>query len=312
VKTTSHQNIRSNFVQRENKLLMIKMISINGVLMLSIATIVLIQHPNIVDGKPCRPKVVPTADTRPGRCPHPQYAFSSLPCSVEGNDTVCPWNYKCCPLTQGMQCFAPCIEWAKPCNIKCEYGLEVNPSPCTICKCAEDPCLSRTCPRGTSCKVKEYEPCAFKGKCGYTTECVKVPSNVTEPITKPKRCPDYWPQMFYQASSLVHCDSSDAECPGDQKCCEGPAASDRFGSYPGSSSSDGPVSYCADPCESLDTCTLNCPLGLQVEGGCQICQCAVDACLTTTCPPGKKCQLLPAPCAHYPGMPPCPKLPVCM
>lgn len=56
VKTTSHQNIRSNFVQRKNKLLMIKMISIDAVLMLSIVSIVLIQHPNIVDGKPCKPK----------------------------------------------------------------------------------------------------------------------------------------------------------------------------------------------------------------------------------------------------------------
>lgn len=254
--------------------------------------------------------VLITVDTRPGRCPHPQYAFSSLPCSEEGNDTVCPSNYKCCPLTQGLQCFAPCPEWSKPCNRKCKFGLQVTSSPCTTCKCAKNPCLNRKCPRGTLCNVKKYEPCVYKGRCGYTTECVNKRWNVTEPITKPKRCPDYWPEILNNADSLVKCTSSDAQCPGDQKCCAGPSVTD--GDNPSNDLfSYEPGNYCADPCKSLDTCTLNCPHGFEVQGGCQICKCIKDGCLTTTCPPGQTCYFVPTPCAQYPGMPPCQKLPIC-
>lgn len=225
---------------------------------------------------------------------------------------MCPWNYKCCPLTQGMQCFAPCPQWSEPCQIECPFGLKVNPSPCTTCECAESPCLSASCPRGTLCTVKEYEPCAIKGRCGFTSECVRVVTNQTNPITKPKRCPDYWPRMSSGGGNFLSCDNSDGECPDDQKCCRGPAPSGGFGPnrYPPQQSE--PVNYCVDPCESLANCTLQCSLGLRILDGCQVCQCVEDACLTTTCPQGKRCEMLPAPCAYYEGMPPCPRYPVCM
>ena len=224
---------------------------------------------------------------------------------------MCPWDYKCCPLTAGMQCFAPCKAWSKPCRIKCPFGLKVDPSPCTVCECADSPCLTAQCGRGKQCNVTEFEPCASKGACGYTYKCVANTTGEVNPVTKPKQCPDYWPGFMSGGNSANECLGSDGVCPGDQKCCVGPSGGDNF-RYRDPPPSDGPVSYCVDPCDGVANCTLNCARGLKVVGGCRVCQCVEDGCLTTSCPPGKRCQLLPAPCARYPGMPPCPIFPVCL
>jgi len=241
------------------------------------------------------------AGTRTGRCPTPQFVSSALTCSSEGDDDVCPWNYKCCPLTNGMNCFAPCPEFAKPCNIQCPFGLKVDPSPCTACECAEDPCLSRTCPLGTKCISEEYKPCAIKGRCGLTTQCVDDPSIHVDPTPKPKNCPDYWPSM---GAGLRACRGPDALCPGEEKCCQAPMNN--------IDPVDSVTSYCTQPCEDLSNCTLDCPRGLDIDGGCRVCRCAPNPCDAVTCAADETCQLLPPPCAYFPGRPPCPMAPVCM
>ena len=239
--------------------------------------------------------------TRTGRCPSPQYVSSGLPCSTEGDDSVCPWDYKCCPLIDGMKCFGPCPEFAEPCNLQCPFGLKVE-SPCTVCECAADPCLSATCPLGTKCLSKEYTPCAIQGRCGFTTECVDDPSIHVDPTPKPNNCPDYWPSM---GAGHQTCRGPDALCPGLQKCCQSPMM-DHFGPPGGATSS------CVDPCEDISQCTLQCSHGYVIEGGCRLCQCAPNPCDAISCPPDQPCQLLPTPCAHFPGRPPCPMMPVCM
>lgn len=243
-----------------------------------------------------------TALTSTGRCPHPQYVSSGLSCVTEGDDSVCPWNYTCCPLIDGMKCFSPCPEFAQPCTLDCPFGLKVNQSPCTVCECASDPCLSTTCPKGKMCITKDFEPCAIKGRCGIQTQCVIDPSVVVDPTPKPKNCPDYWPVM---ASGLPPCIGADSLCPGEQKCCRAPGMNNF--NFENSENS-----YCVDPCEDLSNCTLQCSHGLTISGGCRICQCAPNPCDTISCAPDETCQLLPAPCAFYPGRPPCPMFPVCM
>jgi len=241
-----------------------------------------------------------TATTRTGRCAHPQYISSGLSCSTEGEDSVCPWDYKCCPLTDGMKCFAPCPEFAQPCNIQCPFGLKIGSSPCTVCECAEDPCLSTTCPLGTKCISEQHKPCAIEGRCGLAVRCIDDPSIHVDPTPKPNKCPDYWPSM---GAGLRTCRGPDALCPGDEKCCQAPM--NNF------DTPDSVVSYCVKPCEDISSCTLNCPHGLVIDGGCRLCQCAPSPCDTVTCPAGEICQLLPTPCAHFPGRPPCPMMPVC-
>ncbi|UJR20620.1 hypothetical protein I4U23_023745 [Adineta vaga] len=239
--------------------------------------------------------------TRNGRCPSAQYAFSGLPCTSEGDDSPCPDDYKCCPLTNGMNCFSSCPEFTQPCTIQCPFGLKVDPSPCTTCECAPDPCLSDTCPLGTKCIVKDYEPCAIPGRCGKTTGCIYDPSIHVDPTPKPKNCPEYWPTM---GSGLRQCQGPDRLCPGEEKCCQAPTNNFNF--------LDTPVSYCVQPCEDISNCTLQCSYGLAIDGGCRVCQCNRDPCEGKVCPPGEACRPLPAPCAHFPGRPPCPLMPVCM
>lgn len=251
-------------------------------------------------------------NTRSGRCPHPQYAFSSLPCSEEGNDAVCPSNYKCCPLTDGMKCFAPCSDLAEPCLLQCEFGFKVQISPCTTCECAENPCLTRRCPLGTTCRPKMYEPCAEEGRCGFTTECIRDPMNETDPIVKPDNCPDYWPQLMSGTDGLLGCVGSDGLCPGKQKCCQAPAADSRFPGSSGPIDSETPNNYCVDPCKSIESCTLTCKYGLRIVGGCRTCECNSDPCATVKCAPPAQCIALPTPCFHYPGSLPCPFVGVCM
>jgi hypothetical protein len=246
-------------------------------------------------------KKVTAETTRYGRCPSPQYVSSGLLCSTEGDDDACPWDYKCCPLKDGMKCFSPCPEFSQLCTIQCPFGLKVDPSPCTVCECAPDPCLSATCPLGTKCITKDYEPCAIKGRCGSTAECVDDPSIHVDPTPKPKNCPDYWPSM---GSGLRTCRGPDALCPGEEKCCQAPM--NNFVSL------DAAISYCVQPCEDTSNCTLQCSHGWVIDDGCRICQCAPDPCDQITCPAGEICKLLPTPCAHFPGRPPCPLMPVCM
>lgn len=247
-------------------------------------------------------KTIVAGNIRSGRCPAPQYVSSSLPCSTEGDDDPCPWNYKCCPLTDGMRCFSPCPEFTEPCELKCPFGLKVNPSPCTVCECAEDPCLSRSCPLGTKCASKEYTPCADSGRCGFTTECVDDPSIYVDPTPKPNQCPEFWPSMGY---GLQECRGADSLCPGTQKCCSSPMNS-YFGSGPSESSS-----YCVDACEDMAKCDLQCNHGFVIRGGCRVCECAADPCAALNCPPDQPCRLMAAPCAYYPGRPPCPMIPMC-
>lgn len=243
-----------------------------------------------------------TANIRNGRCPSPQYVSSGLSCSTEGDDSVCPWNYKCCPLTDGMRCFHACPEFAQPCELECPFGLKVEPSPCTVCECAPDPCLTTTCPLGTKCTTKEYEPCAIKGRCGLTTKCITDTSIHVDPTPKPKNCPTFWPT---NGGDLRTCNGPDALCPGAQKCCQSPLTNyfDPSGST---------VSYCVEPCEDLSNCTLQCGHGLIIDGGCRVCKCAPNPCDSVKCAADEKCKLLPPPCAYYPGRPPCSMVPVCM
>ena len=244
-----------------------------------------------------------TADlTHVGRCPSPQFVSSGLPCTSEGDDSVCPWDYKCCPLINGMKCFGPCPEFAQPCSLHCPFGLKVDASPCTVCECADDPCLSNECPLGTKCISQDYTPCAIPGRCGLKTQCVDDPSIHVDPTPKPNNCPDYWPSM---GAGLRTCQGPDALCPGDKKCCQAPVS-------PMFNPSNTPVAYCADPCQDISKCTLQCSHGLVIEGGCRVCRCAPDPCDSITCTAGEYCQLLPTPCAHFPGRPPCPLMPVCM
>lgn len=249
----------------------------------------------------CVTFVVSTNLTRPGRCPYPQYAFSGLSCSIEGDDSPCPSNYKCCPLTNGMNCFEPCAELAQPCTLRCPFGFKINPSPCTICECESDPCLTTVCPLGTKCITKDYEPCAIPGRCGITTQCIDDPSIQVDPTPKPNNCPDYWPQS---PSIFRSCRGPDRLCPGAQKCCQSPSLD--FGS------SDGASSFCVEPCKDIFKCALQCKWGLLIKNYCLICKCAPDPCCGTNCPRGQVCQALPTPCAFYPGRPPCPLLPACV
>ena len=240
--------------------------------------------------------------TRSGRCPSAQYVSSGLPCSAEGEDDVCPWNYKCCPLTDGMKCFGPCPELAEPCQLRCPFGFKVNPSPCTLCECAEDPCLTASCPLGTKCISEQYTPCAISGRCGFKAKCIDDPSIYVDPTPKPNQCPDYWPTM---GAGLRSCRGPDALCPGSQKCCASPAMN-HFGDL-----NEG-TGYCVDPCEDLSNCKLACSRGLAVQGACRICQCASDPCDGIQCASNQSCQLLATPCAYYPGRPPCPMFPICV
>ena len=239
---------------------------------------------------------------RSGRCPSPQYVSSSLPCSREGHDSACPQDYECCPLINGMKCFSACPEFAQPCTLQCPFGLKVDPSPCTVCECAPDPCLSTTCPLGTKCNTTDYEPCAIPGRCGLRIKCIDDPSIHVDPTPKPKNCPGYWPSM---GNGLQTCNGPDALCPGEEKCCQAPSLNNF--DLP-----DAATSYCVQPCEDISNCSLQCPHGLSIDDRCQLCQCAPDPCEGVTCPEGETCQLLPTPCAHFPGRPPCPLLPVCL
>ncbi|CAF1286292.1 unnamed protein product [Adineta steineri] len=236
-----------------------------------------------------------------GQCPSPRYVSSGLSCSTEGDDSPCPWDYKCCPLIDGMKCFSPCPEFTQPCTIQCPFGLKVDPVPCYVCECASDPCLSTTCPLGTKCISKDFEPCAIKGRCDMKTECIDDPSIHVDPTPKPKKCPDYWSSV---GNNLQACKGPDALCPGEEKCCQAPA--NNFGPP------NGAGSYCVQPCDDISNCTLQCPHGLVNNGSCQFCQCAPDPCDGITCAFGETCRLLPTPCAHFPGRPPCPLTPVCM
>ena len=211
-----------------------------------------------------------------------------------------------------MQCFAPCPELPRRCRLKCQFGYKVDPSPCTICECAENPCLSATCPLGTTCTPKPYTPCAVPGRCGFTVDCVRNSMNDTNPVIKPNNCPDYWPQLMSGTDGSVGCVGSDALCPGDQKCCEAPISDFRSGPSAQPSESSGTNSFCVNPCISIENCTLECSFGVRISGGCRLCECLPDPCQDVTCPAGQQCRPLPAPCAYYPGRPPCPLLPVCM
>ncbi|CAF2496251.1 unnamed protein product [Rotaria sp. Silwood2] len=242
------------------------------------------------------------AITRDGRCPQPQYVFSDLPCSTEREDDVCPWNYKCCPLIDGMKCFGPCHDFTEPCNLECPFGLKVDPSPCTICECAPDPCLSTSCPLGTKCITQEYEPCAVKGRCGLKTQCVTDPSIHVDLTPKPNNCPDYWPVM---GGGLQTCSGLDALCPDKQKCCRAPFMN-QFNLQ------DSAISYYVEPCEDISKCTLQCSHGLVIDGGCRLCRCAPNPCDRIKCAADEKCRLLPPPCVYYPGRPPCALVPACM
>ena len=250
------------------------------------------------------------ADTRPGRCPHAQYVMGTLPCSVEGNDTVCPWNYKCCPMREAMFCSEPCKELPEPCEIKCPFGLKVSPSPCKICECAESPCLTTQCSRGKQCNVIEFEPCAYKGVCGYTYECVVNKTSEANPVTKPKRCLDYWLEFMPRRDFTSECYGSDGVCPGDQKCCVAPPED---GILPDSYSTtyDGPVRYCVDPCEDAVSCGLRCERGLQVVSGCELCQCVEDPFLDKSYPPRRRCKLRETLCIRPTNRSSCPLVHVC-
>ncbi|CAF4130994.1 unnamed protein product, partial [Rotaria magnacalcarata] len=104
-----------------------------------------------------------SASAQRGRCPHPQYPSRGLSCSTEDDDSICPWNYTCRPLTN------------------------VDQSPCTVCKCAADLCLTTTCHLGTKCTTQKYQPCAIKGRCGVTTKCIIDPSIPIDSNSKPKK-----------------------------------------------------------------------------------------------------------------------------
>ena len=197
----------------------------------------------------------------------------------------------------------------------------MDPSPCTRCKCAPDPCLTKTCPRGKICVVTRYTPCAIVGRCGFTAQCIRTLSTTTRPTIKPNNCPDYWPGIRGQASSgYLKCNTSDGECPGVQKCCAGPqpVGESISSSYPNQR-------YCTDPCVSMGSCNVNCPLGLVVNGGCNACQCNPDPCTTYACPIQASnrtslalqtatkavCETIKAPCNFYPGAPPCAYMAYC-
>jgi hypothetical protein len=238
---------------------------------------------------------------RLGRCPAPQFVSSGLSCSSEGDDSPCPENYKCCPLINGMKCFEACPAFSEPCNLQCPFGLKVVTSPCTSCECAPDPCLSTQCALGTKCISQPYSPCAISGRCGFSTQCINDPSIHVDPTPKPKQCPSYWPSM---GMGLRTCRGPDALCPGEQKCCQGPT--NQF--YP----SNQPDGYCVEPCDDMAKCTLQCPYQYAIEGGCTVCRCEPHPCERLSCPPEQTCQLIPTPCAYFPGRPPCPMHAMCL
>ncbi|CAF4992478.1 unnamed protein product, partial [Rotaria sp. Silwood1] len=159
-----------------------------------------------------------------------------------------------------------------------------------------------SCPLGTKCITQEYEPCAIKGRCGLKTQCVIDPSIHVDPTPKRNNCPDYWPIM---GSGLQACRGPDALCPGKQKCCQAPSR-DFF------ESQDSAVSYCVEPCKDISKCTRQCRYGFVIDGGCRLCRCARDPCHKIKCAADEECQLLPPPCAYYPGRPPCALIPVCI
>ncbi|CAF1075246.1 unnamed protein product [Didymodactylos carnosus] len=242
---------------------------------------------------------------KPGRCPHAQYASSGWTCSAEGDDSMCSNNYKCCPLTNGMACFEACPTFDQPCSLTCQFGYKVDPSPCETCECADNPCSTTTCPLGTKCAVSMYEPCGIKGRCGLKTSCIDDPAQLEglDLTPKPGNCPNYWP---LGGGGLTACKGPDAICGGTEKCCQAPGGMTFM-----PNAFENPSSYCVKPCQDLSDCILTCPRGLDIEGGCHVCKCAPDPCATVTCLPGERCELLPTPCAHYPGRPPCPLYPVC-
>lgn len=239
--------------------------------------------------------------TRPGRCPDAQCAFSSVSCSTEGDDSLCPDEYKCCPLTNGMKCFRSCPEFDQPCTIQCPFGFKVYPRPCAICKCADDPCLSTLCPLGTKCIPKEHEPCAIKGRCGITAQCIDDSSLRLVSTPKPNKCPEYWPP---RVNHLRSCHGPDSLCPGAEKCCQAPSSEFE--------SSNGVGSYCVQPCKDISDCKLPCPWGFVIENGCRLCECVPDPCEGTKCRQGETCQAFAIPCLFQRGRQSCPLLPVCI
>ena len=239
--------------------------------------------------------------TRSGRCPNAQYAFSGLSCSAEGDDSPCPDEYKCCPLTNGMRCFKSCPEFAKPCTIQCPFGFKVYSRPCTICECADNPCLSTLCPLGTKCIPKEHEPCAISGRCGITAQCIEDSSLRLDSAPKPNNCPEYWPP---RVSNLRSCHGPDSLCPGAEKCCQARSSDSEL--------SNGLGSYCVQPCKDISDCNLRCPWGFVVKSRCRLCQCVPDPCEGILCGPGESCHAFPIPCVFEQGRMPCPLLTVCI
>ena len=210
---------------------------------------------------------------------------------------------KCCPFITGMKCIYPCPALPAPCELKCAFGLKAEPFPCPTCECAPDPCLSKTCASNEKCVARLHEPCPIKDACGWTAQCVPRTPTPTTSNPKPKICPLYWPSARDSFSSLVKCNGSDASCPSNQKCCQGPR------DFRGPDSNQ---TYCTDPCDDISSCSLDCPLGRQIPYACEICQCNVDPCITATCRTNRNCYPISAPCYHYPGSPPCPWIPSCL
>lgn len=239
--------------------------------------------------------------TRPGRCPDAQYAFSGLSCTAEGDDSLCPDDYKCCPLINGMKCFKPCPEFAQPCTLQCPFGFKVSSRPCTTCECADDPCLSTECPLGTRCIAKDYEPCAIPGRCDVIAQCIDDSLLQRDATPKANNCPEYWP---FKLHDLRSCHGPDSLCPGEQKCCQAPPSD--FGS------STEMGSYCIQPCKDISDCQRQCRWGFVIENGCRLCECVPDPCERFVCAKGETCQAFPIPCLFQRGRHPCPLLPICI
>ncbi|CAF1052413.1 unnamed protein product [Rotaria sordida] len=105
-------------------------------------------------------------------------------------------------------------------------------------------------------------------------------------------------------AGLRACHGPDALSTGEEKYCQAPMHN--FGPL-GSA-----TSYCVQSCEDISNCTLSCPLGLAIDGGCRVCRCAPNPYDTMTCAADETCRLVPPPCAYFPGRPLCPMALVCM
>ncbi|ESO10309.1 hypothetical protein HELRODRAFT_117034 [Helobdella robusta] len=205
----------------------------------------------------------------------------------------CPSGQVCKP-EQVFCIAAPCYDVAKCvvdcsknaiCDMFCEFGFELGPDGCPICKCREEnPCALIDCIPGRICQV-----------INNTAQCIPAQKNCSGAMCK-MLCP-FGFKLGADGCEICECrkDCNGVACKDSEMCKE---VDGTRRCVPGLDDPALCPSLKCKPCLSGYVTNQN---------GCQTCDC-IDKCERVICPPKKVCQVNDIVCVRAP----CPNQPRCV